>query len=44
VIFSIISNDKPNSVPLSRVREMEEGVVMMIDEWLAAETAATLGG
>lgn len=44
VIFSIISNDKPNSVPLSRVREMEEGVVMMIDEWLAADTAATLGG
>jgi len=44
VVFSIISNDKPNSVPLSRVREMEEKIVLMIDEWLAAETAGALGG
>ena len=44
VVFSIISNDKPNSVPLSRVRKLEEGVVLMIDEWLAAQTADALGG
>lgn len=36
VVFSIISNDKPNGVPLSRVRGLEERIVVMIDEWVDA--------
>ncbi len=43
VVFSIISNEKPNSIPLTRVRELEERIVVMIDEWLREEAEA-LGG
>ena len=37
VVFSIISNDKPNSVPLSSVRELEEKIVLMIDDWVDSQ-------
>lgn len=45
IIFSIISNDKPSSVPLSAVRGLEEDIVTLIDEHLT-ETAreGALGG
>lgn len=45
VVFSIISNDKPNSIPLARVRELEEKIVLMIDQWLeSGELTADFGG
>lgn len=34
VIFVIITNDKPNSVPLSLVRQSEESIVRLADGWL----------
>jgi D-alanyl-D-alanine carboxypeptidase/D-alanyl-D-alanine-endopeptidase (penicillin-binding protein 4) len=34
VIFVIITNDKPNSVPLSLVRQAEESIVRLADGWL----------
>lgn len=44
-IFSIISNDKPNSIPLSDVRKMEERVVEMLDDWVSAQSVAPrMGG
>ncbi len=36
-VFSIISNDKPNSVPLSDVRNLEEKIVAMLDAWVAEQ-------
>ncbi|MEO1129327.1 MAG: D-alanyl-D-alanine carboxypeptidase/D-alanyl-D-alanine-endopeptidase, partial [Planctomycetota bacterium] len=39
VIFSIISNEKPNNVPLSKVRTLEEKIVLAIDGWLSDEVA-----
>lgn len=44
VIFSIISNDKPNSVPLRDVRTLEEKIVLMIDEWMGAREESRPGG
>ena len=43
--FSIISNDKPNSIPLSDVRKLEEKIVIMLDAWIAEQaTAERFGG
>jgi len=39
-IFCIITNDRPNSVPLSSVRTFEENVVLMVDEWVASQATA----
>ncbi len=46
VVFSIITNDKPNSVATSSVREFEERVVLLADQWLTqhAEPERQLGG
>lgn len=41
VAFSIITNEKPNKVPLAWVREFEEQVVVMADQWLTRQTAST---
>lgn len=38
VVFSVITNDKPNRVRLSAVRDMEERVVVMAEEWLGRQT------
>lgn len=34
VVFSIITNDKPNRVQTTTVREMEEKIVRLADEWV----------
>lgn len=46
VVFSIITNDKPNSVATSSVREFEERVVLLADQWLTqhSEPERQLGG
>lgn len=38
VVFSIITNDKPNRVATSSIREMEERIVRVVDAWLAQQT------
>ncbi len=35
VVFSIITNDKPNKVQTTTVREMEERIVRLADEWVS---------
>jgi D-alanyl-D-alanine carboxypeptidase/D-alanyl-D-alanine-endopeptidase (penicillin-binding protein 4) len=42
-VFAIISNEKPNNVPLARVRELEEDIVDMVDDWVDAR-APKMGG
>lgn len=37
VVFVVITNDKPNRVPLSAVREAEERIVSLADQWLSVE-------
>lgn len=44
LIFSIISNDKPGSIALSKVRELEEKIVLLADEHLERITAAPASG
>lgn len=38
LIFSVITNDKPNKVQLSAVREAEERVIALADAWLSGDT------
>ncbi len=42
VVFSVLVNDIPGKVPIARVKDMQERVVMLADEWLgpAAPRAA----
>ncbi len=42
VVFSVLVNDIPSKVPIARVKEMQERIVMLADEWLgpAAPRAA----
>ncbi len=42
-VFSIISNEKPNDVPLRDVRALEEAIVLMVDDWVE-ETRPKMGG
>ena len=46
VVFSILTNEKPNSVRLSLVRNVQVQIVEMLDDWLAQKTprADALGG
>ena len=37
VIFSVITNDKPNRVPVRSVRSTEEKIVEIIDQWLSRQ-------
>ena len=44
-VFSIIANDKPNSIPLTDVRKLEEKIVALLDAWVTEQAAAPrLGG
>jgi len=38
VVFSVITNDKPNRVRLADVRNMEEQIVVIAQEWLERQT------
>ncbi|MCB9837832.1 MAG: D-alanyl-D-alanine carboxypeptidase/D-alanyl-D-alanine-endopeptidase [Phycisphaeraceae bacterium] len=42
VVFSVLVNDIPTKVPIARVKDMQERIVLMADEWLgpAAPRAA----
>ncbi|HBS28503.1 MAG TPA: D-alanyl-D-alanine carboxypeptidase/D-alanyl-D-alanine-endopeptidase [Phycisphaerales bacterium] len=40
VVFSVITNDKPNRVSLAAVRDMEEQVVVLAQEWLERQAGA----
>ena len=42
VVFSVLVNDIPSKIPIARVKEMQERVVMLADDWLgpAAPRAA----
>lgn len=35
VIFSVITNDKPNRVPVRAVRDVEEKIVHFVDDWMS---------
>ncbi len=44
-IFSIITNEKPNSVRLGLIRDIEEKIVELADDWVSARSGAiTQGG
>ncbi len=38
VVFSIVTNDKPNKVSVRSVRDSEEKIIQMIDEWLTKQS------
>ena len=40
VVFSILTNEKPNNVRLGFIRNLEERIVQLADRWLTDETAA----
>lgn len=42
VAFSIIINDKPNNVATSALKQFEERVVLMIDDWLTNSVASEM--
>ncbi len=44
IIFSVISNDKPNDISLNAVRTLEEQIVLMIDEALTDVAAGRQHG
>lgn len=44
VAFSVIVNGLPNALPLQRVKDFQEKVVVIADEWLAPQTADQPGG
>ncbi len=39
VVFSVITNDKPNRVPVRTVRTTEEKIVEIVDQWLARQNS-----
>jgi D-alanyl-D-alanine carboxypeptidase/D-alanyl-D-alanine-endopeptidase (penicillin-binding protein 4) len=44
-VFSIIANDKPNSVSLADIRTLEEKIVALVDAWVTEQsTAPRMGG
>lgn len=44
VTFSILVNDVPANVPGSRVKDFHEDVVVLIDQWLTAQTSTADAG
>lgn len=44
VVFSVLVNDIPGSVPLQRVKDLQERLVLLADDWLGEEAGAALGG
>lgn len=38
VVFSVVTNEKPNRVRLAAVRDMEEQIVVLAQEWLERQT------
>lgn len=44
LVFSIITNDKPNKVALSTIRALEEKIVLLGDEWVSGSGERPRGG
>lgn len=44
MIFSIITNDKPNRVQLTAVREAEEKIIRIVDRWVSEKSAQGAAG
>jgi D-alanyl-D-alanine carboxypeptidase/D-alanyl-D-alanine-endopeptidase (penicillin-binding protein 4) len=44
VVFSVLVNDIPGSVPLQRVKDLQERIVLLADDWLGEAAGAALGG
>jgi D-alanyl-D-alanine carboxypeptidase/D-alanyl-D-alanine-endopeptidase (penicillin-binding protein 4) len=44
LVFSIITNDKPNKVALSTIRALEEKIVLLGDEWVSGSKERAPGG
>ncbi|MBL8745549.1 MAG: D-alanyl-D-alanine carboxypeptidase/D-alanyl-D-alanine-endopeptidase, partial [Phycisphaerae bacterium] len=43
LIFSIITNDKPNRVQLTAIREAEEKIIRIVDGWVSSRGAVAPG-
>lgn len=44
LIFSIITNDKPNRVQLDAVRNVEERIILLADAWVAGRVSQSAAG